>query len=115
MAYRELLKYPPAAHILAVLVTSKEEQKGLMASELISGATKDWIERTGIDNETVIIGPAPASLAKANDIYRFVIYMKQANYDVLIRLKDYLEGYVDFSEHLKGCNVQFDFNPMNSY
>ncbi len=115
MAYRELLKYPPAAHILAILIASKDEKKAMTASELLCGAGKDWTSKEGISEETVIIGPAAASLAKANDIYRFMIYIKQSDYDVLIGIKDYLEGYINYSEHFNGCNVQFDFNPMNSY
>ncbi|MBU5331805.1 primosomal protein N' [Anaerocolumna aminovalerica] len=115
MAYRELLKYPPAAHILAILTASKDENKALTAAELISGAANDWTAKEGISEEVVIIGPAAASLAKANDIYRFMIYIKGSDYDLLVAIKDYLEGYINYSEHFNGCNVQFDFNPMNSY
>ncbi len=115
MTYRELLKYPPAAHILAILIASKDETKAMTAAELISGAAKDWTAKEKVKEEVVIIGPAAASLAKANDIYRFMIYIKQSDYNLLIGIKDYLEGYINYSEHFNGCNVQFDFNPMNSY
>jgi primosomal protein N' (replication factor Y) len=115
MSYRELLMYPPAAHILAILIASKDEKQGEFASELLSGATKEWINAENIENETVVIGPSAAILSKANDIYRFTIYIKQVNYEWLIRMKNYLEGYVNYSDHFKGCNIQFDFNPMNSY
>lgn len=115
MSYRELLMYPPAAHILAILIASKNEKHGEFASELLSGAAKEWINSENIDNETVVIGPSAAILSKANDIYRYTIYIKQFNYECLIRMKNYLEGYINYSEHFNGCNVQFDFNPMSSY
>jgi primosomal protein N' (replication factor Y) len=115
MNYRKMLMYPPAAHILAVLIAAKEEGKGLVASELISGATKEWLAAEGFDKETVLIGPAPAALSRANDIYRFMLYMKQLEYGVLIGLKNYLEGYINYSEQFNGCTIQFDFDPMNSY
>jgi primosomal protein N' (replication factor Y) (superfamily II helicase) len=115
MNYREILKYPPAAHILAILIASKDEGKVVFASELISGATKEWLKLEQIENETTVIGPAAANLSKANDIFRYMVYVKQSEYDYLIRLKDYLEGYINYSEHMNGCNIQFDFNPMNSY
>ncbi len=115
MSYRDLLKYPPAAHILAILIASKEENKAIFASNLISGAIKEWVEAAQITDDTMIIGPAAAVLSKANDIYRYMLYVKQSDYEVLIRLKNYLEGYLNYSEHFNGCNVQFDFNPMNSY
>ena len=115
MCYRDLLKYPPAAHILAILIASRDERKAMFASELISGASKEWVVMEQILEETSIIGPAAAVLSKANDIYRYMVYVKQSDYECLIRLKNYLEGYFNYSEQFSGCNVQFDFNPMNSY
>ncbi len=115
MNFRNLLKYPPAAHILAILTASKEEQKAAFAAKLLGGAAKEWSESAGITEDTVIIGPAAAVLSKANDIYRYMIYVKQLDYECLVHLKNYLEGYVNFSEHFNGCNIQFDFDPMNSY
>lgn len=115
MNYRQLLKYPPAAHILAILIAAREEEKVIFASKLLGGAVKEWIERAQIAEDTVIIGPAAASLSKANDIYRYMLYIKQSEYEWLIRLKDYLEGFINYSEHFIGCNIQFDFDPMNGY
>lgn len=115
MNFRNLLKYPPAAHILAILTASKDEQKAVFAAKLLGGASKEWSESAGIAEDTVIIGPAAAVLSKANDIYRYMIYVKQLDYECLVHLKNYLEGYVNFSEHFNGCNIQFDFDPMNSY
>ncbi len=119
MHYRELLQYPPAAHILAVLIASKDEEKANFASGLLNGALREWIVSSGEAkenaDETAIIGPAAATLSKANDIYRFMVYIKQKDYGLLIRIKNYLEGYVSYSEYFKGCGVQFDFDPMSSY
>ena len=115
MNYRDLLKYPPAAHILAVLITSKDENKAIFAAKLLGGAAKEWVKTEQIYENTIIIGPAMAVLSKANDFYRYMIYVKQSDYNYLILLKNYLEGYINFSEHFETCNVQFDFNPMNSY
>ncbi|QHQ62036.1 primosomal protein N' [Anaerocolumna sedimenticola] len=115
MNYRDLLKYPPAAHILAILIASKDENKAIFAAKLLGGAAKEWAETEQITEDTIIIGPAAAVLSKANDIYRYMIYVKQSDYKYLILLKNYLEGYINFSEHFEMCNVQFDFNPMNSY
>jgi len=115
MNYRDLLKYPPAAHILAILIASKDENKAIYASKLISGAAKEWTKTEQIAETTVIIGPVAATLSKANDIYRYMVYVKQSDYEWLIRIKNYIEGYLNYSEHFNGCNVQFDFDPMNSY
>lgn len=115
MNFRNLLKYPPAAHILAILIASRDEQKAIFAAKLLGGASKEWAESGSRPEDTVIIGPAAAVLSKANDIYRYMIYIKQLDYECLVRLKDYLEGYINYSEHFNGCTVQFDFDPMSSY
>ena len=114
IAYRDLLMYPPIANILAILVTSKDEDKAKKAADLIEGVSKEWERKNG-KNLSNIIGPAPASLSKAKDVYRFIIYVKQGSYKHLIGLKDYLEGYIEFSDYMKDCNIQFDFNPINNY
>ena len=61
-----------------------------------------------------LIGPAPASIGKLNDIYRFVIYVKSPDYDVLIRVKDRMEQDTKQQEE-KGERVQFDFDPMSPF
>jgi primosomal protein N' (replication factor Y) len=69
------------------------------------------------DNQltTQIIGPAPASIAKAKDVHRRVIYIKDRDYNLLVGVKNYLEGYFNYSEYFIGCNLQFDFNPISIY
>jgi primosomal protein N' (replication factor Y) len=116
MLYRSALKYPPAANILVILVSSKTENKAELCINLLSGAIHEQIAKEdNKDNGYGVIGPTNASLSKANDIYRKIVYLKHEDYDKLREMKNYLEGYIEFSEHFKGSNVQFDFNPMNSY
>lgn len=109
MNYRKVMLYPPAAHILVALILSKEEERGKKAAELLAGVAGAY------NDETTIVGPAPAGLSKANDIYRRVVYFKQIDYNKLVLLKDFLEGYIEASEYFQGVNVQFDFDPMSSY
>ncbi|TAH71576.1 MAG: primosomal protein N' [Anaerolineaceae bacterium] len=113
MLYRRLMQYPPAAHILLALVTSKEEEKVERAVTHVAEALKEYIITNKLSSQ--IIGPAPAGLAKAKDIYRRVIYIKDEDYDLLVGLKNYLEGYFNYSGQFVGCNLQFDFNPMSTY
>lgn len=114
MAFRRALKYPPAAHVLAILVLSAKEETADTAAALLAAAADEFLKENR-QEETVVIGPVPASLAKANDIYRKMIYFKQDHYDVLVALKNFLEGYILYSEQFKNVNVQFDFNPLNGY
>lgn len=113
MLYRSLMQYPPAAHILLVLITSKEEETADKSAVHLGEAVRLYLEQNRLD--AGIIGPAPAALAKANDLFRRVIYIKHAEYNILIGLKNYMEGYFSYSEHFAGTNLQFDFDPMSSY
>lgn len=129
--YRELGEYPPAAHMMAVLITAAEEKRGeALADEVAKIARSVCMRDEGTDNGDEvfmrskeapkedkglkIIGPAKASIGKVNDIYRYVIYCKSADYDQLIRVKDRVEQKVSDRE-MKQEALQFDFDPMDSY
>lgn len=122
--YRELGGYPPAAHMLAVQIFAGEENRGKrlaeqLAEEVRSAEDADASkpgrqpdapgERSGIR----IIGPAPATIGRINDIFRFVFYVKSAKYDRLVEVKDLLEQKIQGLQ-LKTETVQFDFDPMNT-
>jgi primosomal protein N' (replication factor Y) len=113
LMYRRLMQYPPAAHMLLVLISSKQIQQAKKASFHLGEALKHYLEQQELSSQ--MIGPAPAAIAKINDIYRYVIYIKHKDYQELIAIKNYLEGYFAYSELFGGCNLQFDFDPMGSY
>lgn len=113
MLYRRLMQYPPAAHILLLLITSKDETQAAKAGLHLGEVVKHYF--TEQEDKVDMIGPAPASLSRANDTYRYVIYLKHGEYEKLIEAKNYLEGYFNYSEQFTGCNLQFDFNPMSAY
>ncbi|MCM1201571.1 MAG: primosomal protein N' [Bacteroides fragilis] len=111
IVYRELLQYPPAAHMLAILVISGTEEQGERTLESFSHLVK---ERFGADKALTMIGPAPAAISKINDLYRHMLYLKHSDYEVLVQIKDMLEAY-GREQDLKNQSVQFDFDPMNTY
>lgn len=100
---RQILHYPPVSNILGVLVLS--EQRG-HAQELADRLA----EQMRRYEQVVILGPAPASLSKAKDVYRYVIYAKCADYRVLRQIKNGLEQYMKAQETHRDCRLQFDFN-----
>ena len=115
-AYRELLLYPPAAHMMAVQITAKEEEKGEKLSERLAGKIKEDYgkEPAGRQSRVMVIGPAKAGIGKINDIYRYVFYVKAKQYEDLIQIKDELEERI-FEMQLKQEMVQFDFDPMHAF
>lgn len=111
--YREIGGYPPAAHMLAVQIFAKEEDSGLaLAKRLAQEAEKAEGETARTGAGLQILGPAPASIGRINDIFRFVFYVKYQNYDKLVQIKDILERKLKEWEPRQE-NVQFDFNPVN--
>lgn len=104
--YRELGGYPPAANLLAVQIYAVRQDTGEQLAKCLAKQS---------ENKTVqIIGPAPATISKIKDVYRFVFYVKSAEYDSLIAVKDKLETYLSLQRTWE-AQVQFDFNPINNF
>jgi primosomal protein N' (replication factor Y) len=103
LAQRQMLQYPPVSNILGVLVLSPGEQKGRELSKILA-------ERMRQFQDVVILGPAPAPLTKAKDIYRYMIYAKYPLYPVLRQIKNSLEAYMDEQTEYRECRIQFNFN-----
>lgn len=107
MLYRELMQYPPACHLFAVLVAGGDDAA--------AAALADKLAEIARRNEAVcVIGPAPAFIGKVNDIYRQVFYVKCREYRILIEIKDMLEEFLDKNGQ-RDETVQFDFDPMNMF
>ncbi len=108
IAYRELMGYPPAAHLLKILVESPSEEKGKCAAELCAA----FIRKRG---EGRVIGPGTDIIGKLNDIYRFTVYVKHEDYEVLTGIKDGLEELRQAGEEAGDTartRVSFDFDPQ---
>lgn len=107
IAYRELMDYPPASHMLLILVTSeKEEDADLCAKELAETIEKEA-------SQVVCLGPSDAAVAKVNDIYKKVIYCKHQDYEQLISVKDRIMERIQQEQNFAKVMVWFDFDPMN--
>ncbi len=65
--------------------------------------------------EVQVIGPADAIVSRVKDLYRKVLFVKSADYDELVRIKDELDSYVKEEPVFADVTVQFDFNPMSGF
>lgn len=136
MLYRELLAYPPAAHILAVQILAQTQERAEKIAADLAAFLRTMENREKTDS--IVIGPAPASIGKINDIYRYGIYIKNKSYRILVKRKDQTEKFLNPSGKpgfdakpadgyrgrellteaglLRGKEmVQFDFDPVNPY
>lgn len=115
ITYRDFMKYPPVAHMLAVLITSREQEAGKELCEQMTKLVNTiWGVREDISRSLQVIGPAEAAISKLNDLYRHIFYVKHEDYQVLVEIKDRLEMFCKEQE-LKNRTVQYDFDPMNTY
>ena len=108
IAVRQLLSYPPVSHMVLVLFTARQEQ-------LVKQAAADlarWLKERAPAGLR-IIGPSGALVARVNDVYREVIYLKHRDYSRLVGLKDEMEQFAREHFYYRKINMTFDFDPMN--
>ncbi|MCI9487954.1 MAG: primosomal protein N' [Lachnospiraceae bacterium] len=98
--YRKLLRYPPVYRMLALLITSREEE----AAEAMAETVRRKAEETDVSGVLELLGPAKASVAKINDVYRYLFYAKCEEEEPLLELKRRLEA-LDW-----GKQVQYQFD-----
>lgn len=107
--YRKLLMYPPAGHMLAIMIESADEMRGIDVSHSLAQTLGD-----GIIGKAVVIGPTAATISKIKDIYRQMIYVKSRDTNILVDIKDRAEEA--FSKmNAKNVRISFDLDPMNGY
>ena len=97
--YRELLEYPPAGHMLTILVVSKDEKRCKGLAVRLANEAGAYVH---------VIGPTPAAVSKVKDYYRYMIYLKSLKEEPIRQAKERLEALINGFE-LKTENVIFDY------
>lgn len=111
IAYRQMCGYPPAKHILAVLIASGKEA---MADGVAKTIGDDLKRKFAFPFQ--VIGPADATINKINDVYRKMIYIRHDEYQQLINVKDEIESLMEQNKkEWSRISIHFDFDPMNGY
>ncbi len=103
--YRKTMGYPPVSHMESVLISARKED----CCENAAKALKDVFAK--YESEKLrIMGPSSPPIAKINDTYRRIIYIKSATRAALIKLKDIGEDRIKEDSVYSGCSVQFEIN-----
>ena len=126
--YRELMGYPPAEQLLAVLISGEDEALLEKGCHYLKEYILRLAPRAGAQGERTtgkagakegpgaravrVIGPASPGIDKIKDIYRRVIYIKTEQYGILVGIKDRIERYIEINPGFDRMRIQFDFNPM---
>lgn len=106
MAFRSLMKYPPACRLLTIQLSSKSEEELNQAAKRLA----EWAEAEEKPENIQITGPVEASVYKVNDIYRKILYLKHGNYDILIKIRDRLELKMKEDAFFAQVMIQYDFS-----
>ena len=105
MAYRMLMDYPPAAHMLSVLASGENEALLTQGMDYLA----KFIERISVRYKIHVIGPAYASVGKVNDIYRKILYLKHHDEQILQDIKSKTEKYIEVNSGFRKLFIQFDY------
>lgn len=106
MGYRMLLDYPPAAAMAAIRGACDDEAFLGKAMEYI----RKYIESIYKKQDLILIGPAPEAVAKVQDLYKMVLYMRHPDREILVKIKNALEKYISVNSGFRKIYIQFDFN-----
>ena len=112
-AYRNLMGYPPCAHLLVILIQCAEESQAVLTVMRIQKMIEQSQESG--DDGVQILNPGQAAISKLKDVYRKVLYLKHADAEKLLNLKSRLEPVLEKHPLFAGVQIQFDFDPMNLY
>lgn len=111
IAYRRILKYPPACAMLGVLVTARQEE----LAEKVAAQLAEQIRKQPFADRLRIVGPATPVISKVKDMYRRILYLKSEDVSVVLQGKDSLEQFAGSIEEQGEFRVYFDLNPMRGY
>lgn len=104
-AYRTLMKYPPVSAMMAVCGGCEDEQLLEQGMKYIG----EYVERLDPDKRLQVIGPAPETVSRVQDVYRQVIYVKYKDRNLLTALREKLEKYIEMNKGFSNIQIQFDF------
>jgi primosomal protein N' (replication factor Y) len=108
MAYRRRMSYPPFVVLASILIKHSNEMTALKNAEIL----KAGLAAANSDKKCLLLGPAPASLARLKGEYRFQILIKSEGRKTLRKT---LETGLDTAEET-GCDmrcVSAEIDPIN--
>ncbi len=105
--YRTLAGYPPVSHLMGVHASCKDKNHLDMGMTYLKKYIEQIIpKKAGI----TVIGPADEQISKISDIYRKVMYVKYKDQQMLLKIKERMEQYMEANEGYRTILVQFDMN-----
>lgn len=111
---RRLRGCPPFQDLFVLTASAKSEAAALRACMRLRQALEAWLRRPPLDRlELHILGPAPASIAKVNDRYRYRLTLSCTNSKQVRTLVAELLRCAQADKENKGVSVFADVNPLD--
>jgi primosomal protein N' (replication factor Y) len=108
ISYRRELGYPPVGRIIKLEVKSANESHAADAAKTAQNRIRSLMR----GKETIVLGPAPAPIAKVRGQYRFQLILLSQKRDLIRSLA--AEGRNTVEEKFgRKCKVIVDVDPMN--
>lgn len=104
MKMRKMLKYSPYYFMALISIKSKDYELGFKEADKISKYL-----RSNLSNETIVLGPAMASMFKVNNIYHMQIILKYRKEDKLYEVLKFIDNYYKQNNRTE---VELDFDPI---
>ncbi len=115
ITYRMMAGYPPAGSMTAVHVSGPDPEKVSLAAEYLgrisqrcAAAYNQRHFREGSPPPIQILGPADEMIAKIQDQYRKVLYLKAPRRELLEEIRSRLEAYVAANEGFRDVLVEYE-------
>ena len=101
--FRQMLHYPPDRQMMVMLAEGEHDQQTGQAVQKLREIAGE------ADFEAVeFISPSRAGIEKEKGMYRYKMYMKHQDIKELMRLRDFLEGYLKWSQQFSNIYFTFD-------
>ncbi len=102
--YRSLSGYPPVGSLMSVHCASADKERLTQAVSYLAQFARNLTEKY----HAVMMGPADEAIAKVNDIYRMVFYIRHKDEKALTTMKNYMEQYIGMNSGFSNININFE-------
>ena len=104
MEFRSLAGYPPAGALTAVHVSGTDPK----LLEQACGYLAAYARRAAAGRKVAVLGPTDESIAKIQDVYRKLIYLKSSDERNISTVVNRLLQYIEMNEGFRTLTIQFE-------
>ena len=101
---RQVAGYPPSGALTAVHLTGTDEKHLATACSYLQKFALMAAKGSGVE----ILGPADESVAKMQDMFRKVLYLKGADAKQVERVRERLQSYIEINEGFSSLGIQYE-------